>query len=113
MSTAAAWAARHARAVLAISAVLAVAAAALATTLPTDAGTDTLVDTDTAAYRATQELRETFGDDPVVVLARGDLQNLLLSANLGQLLRLESCLSGKLPPGARPIPGPCAELAPS
>jgi hydrophobe/amphiphile efflux-3 (HAE3) family protein len=111
LSTAAAWAARHARGVLAISAVLAVAAAALASALPTDAGTDTLVDTDTAAYRATQELRETFGDDPVVVLARGDLQNLLLSANLGQLLRLESCLSGKRPPGAKPIPGPCAELA--
>jgi hydrophobe/amphiphile efflux-3 (HAE3) family protein len=111
LSTAAAWAARHARAVLAVSAVLAVAAAALASTLPTDAGTDTLVDTDTPSYRATQELRETFGDDPVVVLARGDLQNLLLSANLGQLLRLESCLSGKVPPGATPIPGPCAELA--
>jgi uncharacterized protein len=111
LSTAAAWAARHARAVLVISAVLAVAAAALATTLPTDAGTDTLVDTDTAPYRATQDLRETFGDDPVVVLARGDLQNLLLSANLGRLLRLESCLSGKRPPGAKPIPGPCAELA--
>jgi hydrophobe/amphiphile efflux-3 (HAE3) family protein len=90
---------------------MAVAAAVLASTLPTDAGTDTLVDSDTAAYRATQELRETFGEDPVVVLARGDLQNLLLSSNLGQLLRLESCLSGKMPPGARPIPGPCAELA--
>jgi hydrophobe/amphiphile efflux-3 (HAE3) family protein len=111
LSTAAAWAARHARAVLATAAVLAVAAAALATTLPTDAGTDTLVDSDTAASRATQDLRETFGDEPVVVLARGDLQNLLLSANLGQLLRLESCLSGNLPPGARPIPGPCGELA--
>jgi uncharacterized protein len=111
LSATAAWAARHARAVLAISALLALAAAVLATTLPTDAGTDTLVDTDTATYRATQELRETFGEDPVVVLARGDLQNLLLSANLGQLLRLESCLSGKVPPGARPIPGPCAELA--
>ena len=111
MSAAAAWAARHARAVLAISALLALAAAVLATALPTDAGTDTLVDTDTPAYRATQELRETFGEDPVVVLARGDLQNLLLTANLGQLLRLESCLSGKVPPGARPIPGPCAELA--
>jgi uncharacterized protein len=111
LSSAAAWAARHARAVLAVSAVLAVAAAALASTLSTDAGTDTLIDTDTAAYRATQDLREVFGDEPVVVLARGDLQNLLLSANLGQLLRLESCLSGKLPPGAKPIPGPCAELA--
>jgi hydrophobe/amphiphile efflux-3 (HAE3) family protein len=111
LSTAAAWAARHARAVLAVSAVLAVAAAALATTLPTDAGTDTLVDADTPAYRATQDLREAFGDEPVVILARGDLQNLLLSANVGQLLRLESCLAGKVPPGARPIPGPCGELA--
>ena len=27
------------------------------------------------------------------------------------MLRLESCLSGKLPPGAKPIPGPCTELA--
>jgi hydrophobe/amphiphile efflux-3 (HAE3) family protein len=97
--------------VLVTSAVLAVAAAALASTLPTDAGTGTLVDSDTPSYRATQDLREVFGDDPVVVLARGDLQNLLLTSNLGQLLRLESCLSGKLPPGARPIPGPCAELA--
>jgi hydrophobe/amphiphile efflux-3 (HAE3) family protein len=108
---AAAWAARHARAVLAVSAVLAVAAAALASTLPTDAGTDTLIDSDTAAYRATQDLREVFGEEPVVVLARGDLQNLLLSANLGQLLRLEGCLSGKVPAGAKPIAGPCTELA--
>ena len=111
MSSVAAWAARHARAVLAISAVLAVAAAALATTLPTDAGTGTLVDSDTPAYRATQDLRQSFGEDPVVVLARGNLQQLLLTSNLGQLLRLESCLSGKLPPGAKPIPGPCTELA--
>ena len=113
MSSVAAWAARHARAILAISAVLAPsAAAALATTqLPTDAGTGTLVDSDTPAYRATQDLRQSFGEDPVVVLARGNLQQLLLTSNLGQLLRLESCLSGKLPPRAKPIPGPCAELA--
>ena len=78
------------------SAVLAVAAAALATSLPTDAGTNTLVDTDTPSYRATQELRGSFGDDPVVVLARSDLQNLLLTSNLGQLLRPELRLSGKV-----------------
>jgi predicted RND superfamily exporter protein len=97
--------------VLLAAGLLAIAAAALASALPTDAGTGTLVDSDTPSYRATQDLREVFGDDPVVVLARGDLQNLLLTSNLGQLLRLESCLSGKLPPGAKPIPGPCAELA--
>jgi uncharacterized protein len=111
LRAAAAWATRHARAVLAITALLALAAALAATRIPTDAGTDTLVDTDTASYRATQELRQVFGEDPVVILAQGDLRKLLLTSNLGSLLRLESCLSGKVPPGAKPIPGPCAELA--
>ncbi len=107
----AAWAVRHARIVLLASIVLAVAAGAAATRLPTDAGTDTLVDTDTASYRATQHVREVFGEDPVVVLADGDLQRLILTANLARLLRLEGCLSGKVPEEAKPIPGPCTELA--
>jgi predicted RND superfamily exporter protein len=111
MGAVAAWSVRHAKAVLAVAVVLAVAAGAAATRLPTDAGTDTLVDTDTASYRATQEVREVFGEEPVVVLAEGDLQRLVLTANLGRLLRLEGCLSGKVPEGAKPIPGPCAELA--
>ncbi|HWM62990.1 MAG TPA: MMPL family transporter [Solirubrobacterales bacterium] len=82
-----------------------------ATQLQTDAGTDTLVDRDTASYRATQEVRGAFGEEPVVVLAEGDLQRLVLTANLGRLLRLEGCLSGKVPKGVSPIPGPCTELA--
>ena len=96
---------------LAVSAALAIAAAAIASLISTDAGPSTLVDTDTASYRATQELHAEFGEDPVVVLAKGDLQQLLLTPNLGRLLRLEGCLSGKVPPGVRPTPGPCAELA--
>jgi uncharacterized protein len=47
----------------------------------------------------------------VVTLSPRDLQRLVLTANLGRLLRLEGCLSGKVPKGAKPIPGPCAELA--
>jgi hypothetical protein len=47
----------------------------------------------------------------VVVVAQGDLQELILTSNLERLLRLEGCLSGKVPKGAKPIPGPCAELA--
>jgi len=82
-----------------------------ATRLPTDAATDTLVDSDAASYRATQEVRRQFGDEPVVVLAEGDLQRIVLTANLGRLLRLEGCLSGKVPKGAKAIPGPCRELA--
>jgi uncharacterized protein len=107
----AAGAARHARVVVAVSALVAVAAGAGATRIPTDAGVDTLVDTDSETYRATSAVRETFGEEPVLVLARGDLPELVLTRNLFQLLRLEGCLSGKVPKGAKPIPGPCAELA--
>jgi hydrophobe/amphiphile efflux-3 (HAE3) family protein len=79
--------------------------------LRTDAGIGTLVDSDTAAYRATQQLRRAFGEEPVVVVAEGDLERLLLTSNLGRLLRLEGCLAARVPAGAKPIPGPCAELA--
>ncbi len=107
----AAWAAGHARLVLALSLVLALAAGIGATRIPTDAGVGTLVDSDSATYEATQQVRESFGEDPVVVLVKGDLQRLILSSNIFRLLRLEGCLSGKVPQGAKPIPGPCAELA--
>jgi hydrophobe/amphiphile efflux-3 (HAE3) family protein len=56
-------------------------------------------------------VREVFGEEPVVVVVEGDLQELILTPNLGRLLRLEGCLSGKVPKGATPIPGPCTELA--
>ncbi len=111
MASVAAWSVRHARSVLLASFLLAVAAGVVATQLPTDAATNTLVDSDTASYKATQEVRRDFGEEPVVVLAEGDLQKLVLTSNLGRLLRLEGCLSGKVPKGATPIPGPCAELA--
>jgi hydrophobe/amphiphile efflux-3 (HAE3) family protein len=107
----AAWAAGHARLVLAVSVVLAIAAGIGATRIPTDAGIGTLVDSDTSTYRATQDVRETFGEEPVVVLAQGDLQRLILTSNVFRLLRLEGCLAAKAPKGAKPIPGPCTELA--
>jgi uncharacterized protein len=108
---AAAWAARHARAVLAVGVILAVVAASGATRLPTDAGVDTLTDSDSATAVATRQVRETFGEEPVVVLVKGELPELLLGDDLFRLLRLEGCLSGKVPKGAEAIPGPCAELA--
>jgi hydrophobe/amphiphile efflux-3 (HAE3) family protein len=107
----AAWAAGHARFVLAACFVVAVAAAVGATRIPTDAGVGTLVDSDTSTYQATQQVRQVFGEEPVVVLARGDLPRLILTDNIFRLLRLEGCLSGKVPKGAEPLPGPCAELA--
>jgi uncharacterized protein len=111
MGSIAAWAVKHARVVLAVSVLLAVGAGVGATRLPADAGTGTLVDKGSEAYRATERVREVFGEEPVVVLAQGDLQQLILTPNLGRLLRLEGCLSGEAPKGAEPIPGPCAELA--
>jgi hydrophobe/amphiphile efflux-3 (HAE3) family protein len=101
----------HAKVVLAVAALLAIAAAVGATRIPSEAGAGTLVDTDTAAYEATQRVDDAFGEEPVVVLARGDLQRLILTSNVFRLLRLEGCLSGRVPRGAKPIPGPCTELA--
>jgi uncharacterized protein len=111
MASVAGWAVRHARAILVVSVLLAIGAGVAATRLSTDAGTDTLVDRDSESYRATERVREVFGEEPVVVVAEGDLQELILTPNLGRLLRLEGCLSGRVPKGAEPIPGPCAELA--
>jgi hydrophobe/amphiphile efflux-3 (HAE3) family protein len=109
----AAWAARHARPLIAVIAVLALAAAVAATQLPTDAAVDTLADPGSATVEATERVREEFGEEPIVVLVKGELPELLLTDDLFRLLRLEGCLSGKVPKGAEPIPGPCAELAES
>ena len=108
---AAAWAERHARPLVAIAALLAIAAAIAAVQLPTDAGVDTLADSGSPTVEATERVREDFGEEPIVVLAKGELPQLLLTDDLFRLLRLEGCLSGKVPKGAKAIPGPCAELA--
>jgi hydrophobe/amphiphile efflux-3 (HAE3) family protein len=111
LGSVAVWSARHARPLLVVSLLLAVAAALGATRIPTDAGVGTLVDNDSATYGATQHVRETFGEEPVVVLVKGELPQLILTEDIFRLLRLEGCLSGKVPKGAEAIPGPCAELA--
>ncbi len=107
----AAWSVRHARAVLVVAGVLAIAAAVAATQVDTDAGLSTLVGKSDPTYEATQRVRDEFGEEPVVVLIKGSLPKLLLGKDLYKLLRLEGCLSGKVPKGAKPLPGACAELA--
>jgi hydrophobe/amphiphile efflux-3 (HAE3) family protein len=107
----AAWAVRRARIVLAVAVLAALAAGLAATRIPTDAGVDTIVDGDDPTYRATQDVRQVFGEEPVVILAQGDLQEMILGDDLFRMLRLEGCLSGKVPEGAEPLPGACRELA--
>ncbi|HET7508717.1 MAG TPA: MMPL family transporter [Solirubrobacterales bacterium] len=90
---------------------MAIVAAIGATQISTDAGVGTLVNSDSATYKTTQQVRQDFGEEPVVVLVKGELPQLILTQNIFKLLRLEGCLSGKVPKGVKPIPGPCAELA--
>jgi hypothetical protein len=110
---AAALATRRPALVLALTAVLALAGFALALRLQPDAGIDTLVGKGTTSYRATADYRARFGDDPVIILVRGDLTKLLLTQDLERLIGLEGCISGNTP--ARVVPaggvsGPCGRL---
>ena len=105
------WVARRAWWVLGVSVAVALIAGVGATRIGTDAGVDTLVDSDAAVVEATERAREAFGEEPVVVLVKGDLPELILGDDLFRLLRLEGCLAAKAPKGAEPLPGPCAELA--
>ncbi len=105
------WSARHARWVLLGAVVLALAAVVGATRIEADAGIGTLVDSDSESFEATEDVKRAFGEEPVVVLARGDLPELILTENIFRLLRLEGCLAAKVPEGGEPLPGPCTELA--
>ncbi len=106
--------ARRPARVLAIVAVLAVAGCVLALRLEPSAAMDTLVGRGDDSFQATERYRERFGDHSVIVLARGELPNLVLTSNLGRLIGLEGCLSGNKPadqeaPGGRG--SPCDRLA--
>lgn len=107
---------RHPGRVLAVVAVLAIVGAALALRLEPSAATSTLVGKGSAEYKATERYRERFGDHSIIVLVRGELSNLLLTANLNRLIGLEGCLSGNTPSGATPAGGassPCGRLTAS
>jgi hydrophobe/amphiphile efflux-3 (HAE3) family protein len=110
---AAALSARRPVLVLALTAVLALAGVALALRLEPDAGIDTLVGKHTESYAATASYRARFGDDPIIVLVRGDLTKLLLTQDLERLIGLEGCIAGNTPASVTPAGGaggPCARL---
>ena len=107
----AAWAVGRPRPVVAGTVFLCLLGVAGALRLETDASTDTLVDRGSESFAATEDFKREFGDDPVVILVRGDLRELVLTQNLGRLLNLEGCLSGRVPEGQQAVTETCGEIA--
>jgi hydrophobe/amphiphile efflux-3 (HAE3) family protein len=101
--------------VIVASVLLALIGAIAALRLEADRSPNSLVDKGSPTYAQTQAFYEKFGDEPVEILVKGDLRQLLLTSNLGKLLALESCLSGKAQGGrvfqGQPAPAPCAAIA--
>ena len=108
-------AARRSRLVLAVAVVLGLGAAGLALRLHPTAATSTFVSGSNPEYRATQSFYRSFGEEPIAVLVRGNLQQLVLSSDIERLVGLEGCLSGNVPAAALAAEGgargPCGELA--
>ena len=101
--------------VIVAAVLLALIGAVAALRLEADRSPSSLVDKGSTTYKQTQAFYDQFGDEPVEILVKGDLQQLLLTSNLGKLLGLESCLSGKASGGhvfkGEPAPAPCAAIA--
>jgi uncharacterized protein len=108
-------AARRPVLVLAIATVLGLAGAALALRLSPSAAESTFVSSSSPEYRATQKFYKSFGEEPIEVLVKGNLQQLVLSDDIDRLVGLEGCLSGNVPSQALAQEGgedgPCGQLA--
>jgi uncharacterized protein len=108
-------AARRARLVLAIAVVLGLGGAALALRLRPSAAESTFVSSSDPQYKATQRFYASFGEEPVEVLVKGNLQQLVLTSDIERLAGLEGCLAGNVPALALPaeggVNGPCGQLA--
>ena len=100
---------------LAIAVVLGLGAAGLSLRLRPSAATNTFVSSSSPEYQATQRFYRNFGEEPIAVLVKGNLQQLVLSSDIERLLGLEGCLSGNVPARALPteggVDGPCGQLA--
>jgi uncharacterized protein len=108
-------AARRPRLAIAVAVVLALGGAGLALRLRPTAATSTFVSSSSSQYRDTQRFYRSFGEEPVAVLVKGDLQQLVLSEDIDRLVGLEGCLSGNVPASALSSEGgphgPCGQLA--
>jgi uncharacterized protein len=106
---------RRPRLTIALAVALAFGGAAFALRLRPTAAADTFVGRSSTGYQATQRFYRHFGEEPVAVLVKGELQQLVLSSDIERLLGLEGCLSGNVPAAALSkeggVNGPCGRLA--
>src|SRR3954452_10704581 len=77
--------------------LLALRGGVLALGLTPSSGVTTLVGGGSDSAQATKDYHESFGDEAVIVLVKGDLTKLVDTAGLGTLIRLEGCLGGNVP----------------
>src|SRR5579875_688012 len=80
---------------LALVLALALAGFGLALRMQTSAGADTFVSGSAPSARATADDHSHFGGDPVVILVRERLTNLVETGDLGIVSQLEACLAGQ------------------
>ena len=74
---------------------LALGGGVLALRLKPSAGTDTFVSRSSSSYQATHDDRH-FGSDPVVILIREPLTELVETKDLATVSQLEACLAGQV-----------------
>jgi predicted RND superfamily exporter protein len=114
LSTLADGAARRPRLILALAIVLGLGGTAFALRLRPTAATSTFVQSSSPEYKATQRFYGSFGEEPIEVMVKGDLQQLVLSSDIDRLVGLEGCLSGNVPAQALGaeggVNGPCGQL---
>ncbi len=100
---------------IAVAVVLALAGVGFALRLHPTAATSTFVSSSSPEYQATQRFYKSFGEEPIAVLVKGNLQQLVLSSDIERLAGLEGCLAGKVPESALAaeggVNGPCGQLA--
>ncbi len=97
-----------------LATVLGLGGIAFALRLHPTAATDTFVSSSSPEYKGTQRFYKNFGEEPIEVLVKGDLQQLVLSSDLERLAGLEGCLSGNVPASGLAAEGgangPCGQL---
>ncbi|MGB8881422.1 MAG: MMPL family transporter, partial [Solirubrobacteraceae bacterium] len=81
---------------LGIVLALALGGGALALRLQPNTATDTFVNSSASSYKASQDDDQHFGGDPVVILIRESLPNLVETKDLGTVTELEACLAGQV-----------------